>query len=86
MYEQFNFLFLLGVYADSKERSFIPVVEAQLRTAMYLAEENLPNRKFLSLIDLQIGNGANAFEDKKGLFTNHQAVSTSNFQKYIANV
>ena len=65
-------------------KSVLPVLEAQIQTAMWLAEENLPNRKFLKLIDLQLANGASAFSNKKGIYTNHQAPAT--FQKYIAEV
>ena len=31
-----------------------PILEAQLRTALYMAKENTANRKFLNLIDLQV--------------------------------
>ena len=31
-----------------------PILEAQLRTALYMAKENVANRKFLNLIDLQV--------------------------------
>ena len=48
-------------------KSVLPVLEAQIQTAMWLAEENLPNRKFLKLIDLQLANGASAFSNKKGI-------------------
>lgn len=31
-----------------------PILEAQLRTALFMAKENTANRKFLNLIDLQV--------------------------------
>ena len=31
-----------------------PILEAQLRTALYMAKENTANRKFLNLVDLQV--------------------------------
>lgn len=34
--------------------SSLPLLEAQIRTATMMAEENIPNRKFLKLIDLQV--------------------------------
>ena len=65
-------------------KSYMPILEAQISTAMWLAEENLPNRKYVRLIDLQLANGASVFSNKKGIYTNHQAPAT--FQKYIADV
>ena len=62
----------------------MPILEAQLKTALWIAEENLPNRKFLKLIDRQLSNGAAIFSNKKGIYSNHQAPAT--FQKYIADV
>ena len=35
-------------------KRYLPVLEAQLQTATVMAEENIPNRKFLTLIDLQV--------------------------------
>jgi hypothetical protein len=35
-------------------KRYLPVLEAQLKTATVMAEENIPNRKFLTLIDLQV--------------------------------
>ena len=54
-------------------KSAMPILDAQIRTAAFLAEQNLPNRKFLKLIDLQLANGASVFLNKKGIYTNHQA-------------
>lgn len=65
-------------------KKHLPVLEAQIKTAIFLAQENLPNRKFIKLIDLQLSNGSTAFDEKKGILTNHQAAST--FQEYAANV
>ena len=65
-------------------KSVMPILEAQIRTAAFLAQENLSNRKFLKLIDLQLANGASVFLDKKGIYTNHQAPAI--MQKYVANV
>ena len=65
-------------------KSVMPILDAQIRTAAFLAEQNLPNRKFLKLIDLQLANGASVFLDKKGIYTNHQAPAS--MQKYVANV
>jgi hypothetical protein len=36
------------------QKKYEPILEAQLRTALYMAKENIANRKFLSLIDLQV--------------------------------
>ena len=65
-----------------KEKT-LPVLEAQIRTALFIAENNLSNRRYLNLIDLQLANGASVFSSK-GIYTNNQAASS--FQKYIANV
>lgn len=35
-------------------KRYLPVLEAQLKTATAMAEENIPNRKFLTLIDMQV--------------------------------
>ena len=39
----------------------LPVLEAQIRTALFIAENNLSNRRYLNLIDLQLANGASVF-------------------------
>ena len=65
-------------------KSVKPILEAQMRTAAVIAEENMANRKFLKLIDLQLSNGASVFLDKKGIYTNHQAPAL--MQKYMASV
>ena len=57
----------------SATKSVMPILEAQIRTAAFLAQENLSNIKFLKLIDLQLANGASVFLDKRGIYTNHQA-------------
>lgn len=62
----------------------LPLLEAQLKTALFLAENNISNNKYMCLIDLQLSNGASVFKEKQGLFTNHQAPAI--FQKYISNV
>jgi CxxC motif-containing protein len=35
-------------------KRYLPVLEAQLKTVTVMAEENIPNRKLLTLIDLQV--------------------------------
>ena len=65
-------------------KAVLPILDAQIRTAAFLAEENLPNRKFHKLIDMQFANGASVFLDKKGIYTNHQAPAL--MQKYVSNV
>ncbi|XP_060599728.1 uncharacterized protein C17orf113-like [Ruditapes philippinarum] len=80
------------------QKKYEPILEAQLRTALYMAKENIANRKFLSLIDLQISN-AHIFYNSSvkettdpdlgnrkpsGILRNHQAVM--HMQQYLADV
>jgi hypothetical protein len=66
------------LYMDAAKKcatkSVMPNLEAQIRAAMFIAEQNKPNQKFLNLIDLQISNGASVFSDKKAItqVTKHQ--------------
>ncbi|XP_053406543.1 uncharacterized protein C17orf113-like [Mercenaria mercenaria] len=77
-------------------KGMLPILEAQLRTALYMASENIANRKFLSMIHLQIANthrfaaSAGTSMDPverqhvKGIYTNHQ--TPAKLQGYLANV
>ncbi|XP_069107881.1 uncharacterized protein C17orf113-like [Argopecten irradians] len=80
------------------KKKYLPILEAQLKTALFLAKENIANRKFLSLIDLQISNGSTVFQkassagqssattsmSSRGIYTNHQA--PADMQKALADV
>ncbi|XP_006813844.1 uncharacterized protein C17orf113-like [Saccoglossus kowalevskii] len=66
------------------QKQYMPMLESQLRTAAWMAEQNIANNKFLPLIDLQIANGSSHFTDRKGIYTNHQAPAT--MQEYMAKV
>ncbi|XP_069113661.1 uncharacterized protein C17orf113-like [Argopecten irradians] len=65
---------------------FMPVLEAQIRTATHMAERNIPNRQYLGLIDLQISNQSSVLTEanRSCILSNHQAAQK--MQEYSANV
>lgn len=82
------FLFYSHSWQIVKEKHNDTLI-AQLRTALFMAKENIPDRKFGALVDLQLSNGATAFHSesgsaKCGIYTSHHAVS--DMQKALASI